>query len=53
MITWPALTKCELGAGLQGLHTISINTTYRITLELIINEHEIIPIDVGTHDVVY
>jgi len=42
-----------LSGRLQGLHSVSINLSYRITIELLINENEIIPINVGDHDAVY
>ena len=32
---------------LSGLHSVSINLSYRITLELLITESEIVPINVG------
>ena len=38
---------------LQGLHSVSINLSCRITLELLITEAEVIPIDIGHHDAVY
>ena len=38
---------------LSDLHSVSINISYRITLELIITEKEIIPIEIGSHDEVY
>ena len=38
---------------LQGLHSVSINLSYRITLELLIADGQIIPINVGDHDAVY
>jgi plasmid maintenance system killer protein len=37
----------------QGLHSVSINLSYRITLELLIKDEQIIPINVGEHDAVY
>ena len=43
----------SLKGSLAGLHSVSINLKYRITLELIITENEIIPINVGDHDEVY
>jgi mRNA-degrading endonuclease YafQ of YafQ-DinJ toxin-antitoxin module len=49
----PSLRLHALGGRLQGLHSVSINLSYRITLELLIQEKEIIPINVGDHDVVY
>lgn len=49
----PSLRLHALGGRLQGLHSVSINLSYRITLELLIQDKEIIPINVGDHDVVY
>jgi len=49
----PSLRLHALGGRLQGLHSISINLSYRITIELLIHDNEIIPINVGDHNVVY
>jgi mRNA-degrading endonuclease YafQ of YafQ-DinJ toxin-antitoxin module len=49
----PGLRLHALGGRLAGLHSVSINLSYRITLELLISEEEIIPVNVGNHDVVY
>ena len=49
----PSLRLHPLSGRLQGLHSVSINLFYRITLELLIHDEEIIPINVGDHDVVY
>jgi len=49
----PSLRLHALGGRLQGLHSVSINLSYRITIELLIHDNEIIPINVGDHDVVY
>ena len=49
----PSLRLHGLKGKLNGLHSLSINLKYRITLELIITESEIIPINVGEHDEVY
>ena len=49
----PSLRLHPLGGKLQGLHSVSINLSYRITLELLIQDKEIIPVNVGDHDVVY
>ena len=38
---------------LAGLHSVTINLSYRITLELLIRDRQIIPINVGDHDAVY
>ncbi len=42
-----------LGGRLQGLHSVSINLSYRITIELLIQDEEIILVNVGDHDAVY
>jgi mRNA-degrading endonuclease YafQ of YafQ-DinJ toxin-antitoxin module len=49
----PSLRLHVLQGKLAGLHSVSINLSYRITLELLIREQEIIPVNVGSHDVVY
>ena len=49
----PSLRLHVLNGRLQGLHSVSINLSYRITLELLIQDEEIIPVNVGDHDVVY
>lgn len=49
----PSLRLHQLSGKLSGLHSVSINLSYRITLELLITEHEIIPVNVGDHDAVY
>lgn len=49
----PSLRLHPLQGRLQGLHSISINLRYRITLEVLIEGQTLIPIDIGCHDVVY
>ena len=49
----PSLRLYALGGKLAGLHSISINISYRITLELVIQHDEIIPVNVGGHDAAY
>lgn len=49
----PSLRLHALSGRLLGLHSVSINLSYRITLELLIQDEEIIPVNVGDHDVVY
>ena len=49
----PSLRLHSLRGKLQGLHSVSINLSYRITLELLIQNDEIIPVNVGDHDAVY
>lgn len=49
----PSLRLHALSARLKELHSVSINLSYRITLELLVRDAQIIPIDVGDHDAVY
>jgi mRNA-degrading endonuclease YafQ of YafQ-DinJ toxin-antitoxin module len=49
----PSLRLHVLSGKLQGLHSVSINLSYRITMELIIDREQIIPVNVGDHDAVY
>ena len=45
----PSLRLHSLKGKLHGLHSVSINMSYRITLELVLAESEIVP--VSTHAV--
>ncbi len=49
----PSLRLHPLKGKLASLHSASINLSYRITLEMIITEKEIILVNVGSHDEVY
>jgi plasmid maintenance system killer protein len=49
----PSLRLHALQGRLAGLHSVSINLSYRITLELIIHGKQIVPVNVGDHDAVY
>ena len=49
----PSLRLHPLQGRLAGLHSASINLSYRITLELLIENGQILPINVGDHDAVY
>ncbi|MCX7151400.1 MAG: plasmid stabilization protein [Betaproteobacteria bacterium] len=49
----PSLRLHALKGKLSGLHSVSINLSHRITLEMLITESEIVPINVGDHDEVY
>jgi mRNA-degrading endonuclease YafQ of YafQ-DinJ toxin-antitoxin module len=49
----PSLRLHPLHGRLEGLHSVSINLSYRITLELLIQDGQIIPVNVGDHDAVY
>jgi len=49
----PSLRLHQLKGPLKDLHSISINISYRITLEFLIEDKTIIPVDVGKHGEVY
>ncbi len=49
----PSLRLHKLKGRLSELHSVSINIGYHISIELLINEKTIIPINVGSHDEVY
>ena len=49
----PSLRLHVLGGRLKGLHSVSINLSYRITIEMVIRDNQIVPINVGDHDAVY
>ena len=49
----PSLRLHPLKGRLSGLHSVSINLSQRITLELLMQDREIIPVNVGRHDTVY
>lgn len=49
----PSLRLHALSGRLAGMHSVSINLSYRIKLELVIHDQEIIPVDVGDHAGVY
>ena len=49
----PSLRLHALKGRLQGLHSVPINISYKITLELMIDGQGLIPIDIGSHDAVY
>ena len=49
----PSLRLHPLRGKLDALHSVSINLSNRITLELLIQDGKIIPVNVGDHDAVY
>lgn len=49
----PSLRLHAVSGKLKDLHSVSINLSYRITIELLIRDGRIIPINVGDHDAVY
>ncbi len=46
----PSLRLHPLEGRLAALHSVSINLSYRITLELLIEAERIIPVNLGSHD---
>jgi mRNA-degrading endonuclease YafQ of YafQ-DinJ toxin-antitoxin module len=49
----PSLRLHKLKGTLKEYHSISISMSYRVVLELIITDEEIILMDIGTHSEVY
>jgi addiction module RelE/StbE family toxin len=49
----PSLRLHKLTGKLSDLHSISINISYRISLEFILENNEIVLINVGSHKEVY
>jgi len=49
----PSLKLHSLQGRLSGLSSVSINISYRIVLELIIEGDEILLVNIGKHDQVY
>jgi mRNA-degrading endonuclease YafQ of YafQ-DinJ toxin-antitoxin module len=49
----PSLRLHALKGRLSGLHSVSINMSFRITMEMIISDKDIILINVGDHAEVY
>ena len=49
----PSLRLHSLSGRLQGLHSASINISYRITLELLIQNPQIVPVNVAGQRAVY
>jgi len=49
----PSLRIHKLQGKLREYYSISINMKYRVVIDFIIKENEIIPMDIGTHNEVY
>jgi mRNA-degrading endonuclease YafQ of YafQ-DinJ toxin-antitoxin module len=49
----PSLRLHRLSGPLSDLHSVSINISYRITLEFLVEDGKIILVNVGSHDEVY
>lgn len=49
----PSLRLHKLQGKMGEYHSVSITLEYRVIIDFIIRDNEIIPIDIGTHDEVY
>lgn len=49
----PSLRLHKLSGKLEGIFSVSINISYRMLINFIIKDNQIVPIDVGSHDDVY
>lgn len=49
----PSLRLHALGGKHQGVHSVSINLSYRINLELMIRDEQVILVNIGDRDAVY
>lgn len=49
----PSLRLHKLQGKESDYHSVSITMNYRMIIEFMITENEIIPMDIGTHDEVY
>lgn len=49
----PSLRLHKLSGKLEGLFSVSINISYRMLINFIIKDNQIVPIDIGSHDEVY
>lgn len=49
----PSLRFHGLQGRLSGLSSVSVNMSYRIVLEMVIRDNDIILVDIGDHDHVY
>jgi mRNA-degrading endonuclease YafQ of YafQ-DinJ toxin-antitoxin module len=49
----PSLRLHKLTGSLSELHSVSINMSYRITLEFLVEGDRILPVNIGKHEDVY
>lgn len=49
----PSLRLHKLSGKSFGLFSVSINISYRIIINFILKDNEIVPVDIGSHDEVY
>jgi proteic killer suppression protein len=46
----PSLRLHKLNGKLAELYSVSINISYRISIDFLIEDNKIIPVDIGSHD---
>jgi len=49
----PSLRLHKLKGNLNEYYSVSINMEYRVVIDFLVIDNEIIPIDIGSHDDVY
>lgn len=49
----PSLRLHKLKRKLSNLYSVSIDITYRVSIDFVIKKDQIIPIDIGSHDEIY
>ena len=49
----PSLRLHKLKGNLEEYYSVSVNMEYRIVIDFIVRDKEIIPIDIGSHNDVY
>ena len=49
----PSLRLHKLTGTLSDLHSVSINISYRMTLEFLVEGNRILPVNIGKHEAVY
>ncbi len=49
----PSLRLHKLQGKLSDLYSVSVNISCRITIEFLIDENQIIPVDIGMHEEIY
>ncbi|EJF06048.1 hypothetical protein ThvES_00018920 [Thiovulum sp. ES] len=49
----PSLRLHKLSGKLRDFHSVSIDMSYRIVIDFIIEDEKIIPINIGSHDEIY
>ncbi|MFH0975388.1 MAG: plasmid stabilization protein [Spirochaetota bacterium] len=49
----PSLRLHKLHGRMSELYSVSINISYRISIDFLIEDNKVIPIDIGSHDEIY